>query len=102
MDVLTKPEFQRSLQIGLAVVAAIGAALFLGVLWTARRPMPAQARVRQRRIGAVGLFAMVAAGAAFAALATPVEPAPGTRPVGAGVDAPAPDDVVSPRQFSSA
>jgi hypothetical protein len=101
VDVLTKPEFQRSLQIVLAVVAAVGAAMFLGVLWTARRQMPAQARIRQRRIGAVGLFTMVAAGAAFAALATPVEPAPGARPIVAADDPAAPEEVVSPRRFTS-
>jgi hypothetical protein len=102
VDVLTKPEFQRSLQIGLAVVAALGAAVFLGVLWTARRPIPAQARIRRRRIGAVGLFAMLAAGAAFAALATPVEPEPGARFVATAADVPAPEDVATARRFSSA
>jgi len=85
----------------LALVAGVGAALFLLALWTARRAPSAQARVRRRRLGVAGLFATIAAGAAFAVLSTPVDPDPG-----ASIGAPAPaapeDEAMSPRRFSSA
>jgi hypothetical protein len=107
VDALASPGFQRSLQLVLALVAGLGAAMFLGALWMARRPVPAQTRVRRRRIGAVGLFVTVAAGVAFVVLATPVEPDPGA-PSGAGAPSVAgppaapEEDAVSPRRFSSA
>lgn len=100
MDALASPEFQRSLPLVLALVAGLGAAMFLGALWTARRTASAQTRVRRRRIGAVGLFVTVAAGAAFVVLATPVEPAPGARTVVGAPTAPE-EDTVSARRFSS-
>ena len=104
MDVLANPSVQRWLLVVLAVAAGAGALLFLGVLWTARRPMPAQARVFRRRVGAVGLFVVVAAGAALAVLSTPVETgtdAPSVAVGGgeAGADVP---DVATARRFSSA
>ncbi len=73
VDVLANPSVQRWLLIGLAVIAAAGVVTLFGVLWAARRPMPHRARVLRRRVGAVALFVVVAAGAAFALLATPVE-----------------------------
>jgi hypothetical protein len=105
VDALANPEFQRSLQLALVLAAGVGAAMFLGSLWTARRTAPAQTRIRRRRIGAVGLFVTVAAGAAFVVLATPVEPDPKAPPItGAGAPpGPAPEeDVASGRRFSSA
>jgi hypothetical protein len=107
VDALANPEFQRSLQLALALVAGVGAAMFLGALWTVRRAAPAQTRVRRRRIGAVGLFVAVAAGAAIVVLATPVEPdtgAPSVTGTGAPLaPGPAPEeDVASGRRFSSA
>ena len=104
MDVLANPSVQRWLLVVLAVAAGGGALVFLGVLWTARRPMPAHARVFRRRAGAVGLFVVVAAGAALALLSTPVETgtaAPSVAVGGgeAGGDVP---DVATERRFSSA
>jgi hypothetical protein len=106
VDALANPEFQRSLRVALALVAGVGAVMFIGALWTARRSAPAQTRVRRRRIGAVGLFVTVAAGAAFAVLATPVEPDPNAPSVTGGGAPPAPapgseEDVASGRRFSS-
>jgi hypothetical protein len=103
VDALANPGFQRSLQLVLALVAGAGAAMFLGALWTARRSTSAQTRVRRRRIGVVGLFVTVAAGAAFAVLATPVDPDPGVRAVGSAGAPPVPqEEVASARRFSSA
>jgi hypothetical protein len=95
---------QRLLPPLFGAIAALGAATFLVVLLTVRRPMSAQARVLRKRVGAVGLFVAFAAGAAFALLAVPVEPAPGARPVPAtpGSHADGEDDVDSWRRFSSA
>ncbi len=104
VDALTNPAFQRSFLIALATIAGIGAAMFLGALWTARRSASAQARVLRRRIGAVGLFAVVTAGAGYAVLSLPVDPGANARarmaPVGpdGGPDG---EDVVSSRRFSS-
>jgi len=104
VDALANPAFQRSFLIALATIAGIGAAMFLGALWTARRSASAQARVRRRRIGAVGLFAVVTAGAGYVVLSIPVEPGPSERartaplaPAGAEDG----EDVVSSRRFSS-
>jgi hypothetical protein len=106
VDVLTNPGFQRSLQIVLAIVAAVGGVMFLAVLWSARRPMSAQARVLRRRVGAIGLFVLVAAAAALAVLAVPVEPAPGGGSIARESPPQAPstsgDDVATGRRFSSA
>jgi hypothetical protein len=103
VEVLANPSVQRWLLVVLAVAAGAGALLFLGVLWTARRPMPAQARVFRRRVGAVGLFVVVAAGAALAVLSTPVETGTDAPSVGGdgagGADVP---DVATERRFSSA
>jgi hypothetical protein len=102
LDALTNPSLQRLLPIVIAVVGALGAAMFLGVLWTGRRPMPPQARVFRKRMGAVGLFVVVAAGAAYALLRTPVEPGVGAVLAAAPVaDVGAEAEVVSPRRFSS-
>ena len=102
MDFLADPTLQRRLLIGLAVIGAAGVATLLGVLWTARRPMPHQARVRRKRVGTVALFVIVAAGAAFAVLATPVD----TETTSASAPLAAPADgeveVVSAGRFSSA
>jgi hypothetical protein len=103
VEALANSGFQRSLQLVLALLAGVGAAMFLVALWTARRSAPAQTRVRRRRLGAVGLFVTVAAGAAFAVLATPVEPDPGAPAVGGPPAPSAPEeDVASARRFSSA
>jgi hypothetical protein len=104
VDALANPSVQRWLLVVLASAAAAGAILFVGVLWTARRPMPAQARVLRRRIGAVGLFIVVAAGAALAVLSTPVDTGTDARPVvvaegeAAGAGTP---EVTTERRFSS-
>jgi hypothetical protein len=103
VDALANPSLQRLLLIGLAATAVLGAATFFGVLWSARRPMSAQARVFRKRVGAVGLFVVLAAAAAFAVLRTPVEP-------GIGAGAPAltasggdrDDEVATAGRFSSA
>jgi hypothetical protein len=88
----------------LAAIAALGLATFLGVLVTARGRLPAQARVFRRRVGAVALFVVAAAGAAFLVLRTPVESGtsaiPGAAPAGSGsADT---GEVASPTRFSSA
>ena len=106
MDALANPAFQRSLLIALAAIGGIGAAMFLGALWTARRAASAQARVRRRRVGAIGLFAVVTAGAGYAVLSTPVDSGTTARdltgPVAdAGAHGDDGDDVVSARRFSS-
>jgi hypothetical protein len=100
VDALANPEFQRSLQLVLALVAGVGAAMFLGALWTARRSVPAQSRVRRRQVGAVGLFVTVAAALAYVVLGTPVEPDPAT-PTVAGPPSAAEEDVVAESRFSS-
>jgi hypothetical protein len=103
VDALASPGFQRSLQLVLALVAGAGAAMFLAALWTSRRSVPAQTRVRRRRFGAVGVFVTIAASAALAVLAMPVEPDPGARIVAdAGAPAAPQEQVASPRRFSSA
>jgi hypothetical protein len=103
VDALSNPEFQRSLQIGLAVVAALGALSFLGALLMARRSASAQVRVRRRRWSAIGLFITIAAGAALAVFSMPVETDTGERSVVPQADgSAAPEDVVSARRFSSA
>ena len=104
MDFLADPTLQRRLLIGLAVIGAAGVATLLAVLWTARRPMPHQARVLRKRVGTVALFVIVAAGAAFAVLAMPVDTetatTPGSTPLAAPADGEA--EVVSAARFSSA
>jgi hypothetical protein len=103
VDVLANPSVQRWLLIGLAVIGAAGVVTLFGVLWAARRPMPHRARVLRRRVGAVALFVIVAAGAAFALLATPVETETSASPP---PTAPAPGEgeaeLVSTGRFSSA
>jgi hypothetical protein len=90
----------------LAAIAALGVATLLGVLWTSRGSLPAPARVFRRRVGAVALFVVVAAGAAFVVLRTPVESGPGARPEAApspsGLEDAGEGEVVSPTRFSSA
>jgi hypothetical protein len=104
VDALANPAFQRSFLIALATIAGVGAVMFLAALWTARRSASAQARVRRRRIGAVGLFAVVTAGAGYAVLSLPVDPGASERARTAPI---APDsaedgeDVVTSRRFSS-
>ena len=100
MDFLADPTLQRRLLTGLAVIGAAGVATLLGVLLTARRPMPTSARVRRKRVGTVALFVIVAAGAAFAVLATPVDIETTSTPVAAPADGEA--EVVSAGRFSSA
>ena len=109
MNDLANPSLLRPLPIGLAVVAVVGAAMCLGGLLARRRPMASQARVFRMRVAVVGLFIAVAAVAAFALLAMPLESETGTRPahVAAGAESPdGPDgddgEVVSARRFSSA
>jgi len=104
VDALANPAFQRSFLIALAAIAGIGAAMFLGALWTARRAASAQARVLRKRVGAVGLFAVVTAGAGYAVLSTPVDSGTSARARTAPVavdGADDGDDVVSSRRFSS-
>lgn len=90
----------------LAAIAALGLATFLGVLVTARAPLPAQARVFRRRVGAVALFVVAAAGAAFLVLRTPVESGtsaiPGAAPSGSRSDDTGEGEVASATRFSSA
>ena len=108
MDALANPSLQRSLHVVLGVVAVVGAATFLIVLLTAGRAMAPQARVFRRRVAAVGLFIAVAAGAAFALLAIPVDDGQRPAPTAAGAEAEggreAAEDteVASARRFSSA
>jgi len=102
VDFLADPTLQRRLLIGLAVIGAAGVATLLGVLGTARRPMPHGARVRRNRVVSVAMFVVVAAGAAFAVLATPVETetTSASTPLAAPADGEA--DVISAGRFSSA
>ena len=106
MDALANPSVQRMIPIVLAAIAALGVVTFLGVLVTARGPVSAQARIFRRRVGAVALFVVVAAGAAFLVLRTPVESdthAPSVAaPSGAGPDEEGEGEVVSATRFSSA
>lgn len=104
MDALANPSLQHGLSIALAVVAALGAVTSIAVLWSARRSMPAQARVFRRRVGVVALFVAVAAGAAGAVLSRPVDSQFGAlaAPPPPGAVAVADDEVVSARRFSSA
>jgi hypothetical protein len=106
VDALTDPSLQRLLPIVLAAIGAVGAAMFLGVLWSGRRPMQARTRLFRQRLGVVGLFFVVAAGAAYALLATPAEPDPGARfaaaPPAAAPESDAGAEIVSARRFSSA
>jgi len=101
VDALANPSVQRWLLIALAIAAGVGALLFLGVVWTARRPMPARSRVLRWRVGVVGLFVVVAAGAAFAVLSMPVENGPGARPVTAAADDAGGGEISTERRFSS-
>ncbi len=103
MDALANPAFQRSVLIALAAIAGIGAAMFLGALWTARRAASAQARVLRRRVAAVGLFAVLTAGVGYALLSTPVDPGTSARALTSPIAADGGDDdvVVSSRRFSS-
>jgi hypothetical protein len=106
VDALANPSLQRLLLIVLAAVAALGLLTFLAGLLTARRPTTAPTRVFRRRVAAVGLFVVVAAGAAFAVLRTPVEygvgapPAepPAATPAEAGAEE---GEIASARRFSS-
>jgi hypothetical protein len=106
VDALVNPSVQRMIPIVLAAIAALALVTFLGVLVTARGPLPAQARVFRRRVGAVALFVVVAAGAAFLVLRTPIEsdiralPVAAPSPSGSG-DA-GEGEVVSETRFSSA
>jgi len=106
VDALANPSVQRIIPIVLAAIAALAAVTFLGVLLAARGPLPAQARVFRRRVGAVALFVVVAAGAAFIVLRTPVESGPsalpGAAPSGSGPDDAGEGEVVSASRFSSA
>ena len=62
----------------------------------------ARARVFRKQVGAVALFVVVAAGAAYALLRTPVEPEGGaTRAAAPVADVGAEAEIVSPRRFSS-
>jgi hypothetical protein len=103
VEVLANPSVQRSLLLALAMAAAAGAAMFLWALWTARGPLPNQTRVFRRRVGAVGLFVVVAAGAALAVLRQPVDAGTGeeTAVAGAGDDSGG-VEVSTNRRFSSA
>jgi hypothetical protein len=104
VDALANPSVQRLMPIVIAAVGALGAAVFLGVLLTVRRPMPPRARILRKRMGAVGLFVVVAAGAAYALLGAPAEPEMGAQPppaIAVETGADAEGEVVSPRRFSS-
>jgi hypothetical protein len=92
------------LLIVVAAVAGVGAAMFLGALWIGRRSTAVGARVMRRRVGAVGLFVVVAAGVAYAVLSVPVDSETGARPGAASPpEAAAPEeDVATSRRFSSA
>ena len=101
VDALANPSVQHWLLVALAIAAGAGALVFLGVMWTARRPMAAPARVFRRRAGAVGLFVAVAAGAGYAVLSTPVDNGTTARPpVAAGAEGEG-VEVATERQFSS-
>jgi len=102
LDALTNPSVQRLLPIVIAVVGALGAAMFLGVVWSARRPVSPRARVFRKQVGAVGLFIVVTAGVAYALLGRPVEPVVGAPPAATpGAGAAAEEEISSPRRFSS-
>jgi hypothetical protein len=101
VDALANPAFQRTLQLVLAVVAVAGAVMVVVALWSARRPMSTSARVLRKRVGAIGLFVAVAAGAAYGVLSTPVDPGPGAQTTGAPPEAPG-DEVATAQRFSSA
>jgi hypothetical protein len=106
VDALANPSVQRWLLVALAIAGGVGALVFLGVLWTARRPISAPARVFRRRAGAVGLFVAVAAGAGYAVLSTPVDNGTTARPpvaagAGPGGEGEGGVEVATERQFSS-
>jgi len=108
VDDLANPSLLRPLPIALAVVAVVGAAMCLSVLWTSRRLMASQTRVFRIRVAVVGLFIAVAAVAAFALLAMPLESEMGAQPpqVAVGAESRGGQDgneaeVVSARRFSS-
>jgi len=101
VDVLTNSGFQRTLPSVLVIVAAAGAVMVAGGLWSVGRARSASARVLRRRVAAIGLFVAVAAGAAYGVLSMPVEPEPGR--AASETPAPAPEEEVSTaRRFSSA
>ena len=102
VDALANPAFQRSLQLGLALLAAVGAAMLAGALWSARRPMSTSARVLRKRVGAIGLFVAVAAGAAYGVLSTPVDTGAGAPAPGAAPPETPGEEVATPQRFSSA
>jgi hypothetical protein len=106
VDGLANPSLQRWLPIALAVVAALGAAAFVGVLLTAGRPLPARARAFRKRLGMAGLLVVVAAGAAFVVLRTPAESGTGVGPAapagGETTDGVPEGEVATARRFSSA
>lgn len=102
VDALANPAFQRTLQLVLALLAAVGAAMLVGALWSARRPMSTSARVLRKRVGAIGLFVAVAAGAAYAVLATPVDTGAGAQTPGALPPEAPQEEVSTPQRFSSA
>lgn len=106
MDALANSSVQRIILVVLAAIAALGAVTFLGVLWTARGPLSAQARIFRRRVGAVAAFVVVAAGAAFVVLRTPVESGtsalPGLAPAVSGPGDAGEGEVTSASRFSSA
>jgi len=102
VDALANPSLQRGLSIALAVIAGLGALTCAAILWSARRPMSAQARVLRRRVGAVALFIAVAAAAAGVVLSLPVDAGPVARPAAPGPAAVESEEVVSARRFSSA
>ena len=102
MDVLTNSGFQRTLPIVLVIVAAAGAVMVAGALWSAGRARSASARVLRRRVAAIGLFVAVAAGAAYGILSLPVEPAAGPAPSDATSGPATEDEVSSARRFTSA
>jgi len=101
VDALANPAFQRTLQLALAVVAAAGAVMVVVAMWSARRPMSTSARVLRKRVGAVGLFVAVAAGAAYGVLSTPVETGPGAQPIAAGPPETPDVEVATAQRFSS-
>jgi hypothetical protein len=102
LDALTNPSVQRLLPIVIAVVGALGAALFLGAVWSGRRPVSPRARVFRKQVGVVGLFIVVAAGVAYALLGRPVEPVVGAPPAATpGAAAEVDEEIASPRRFSS-
>lgn len=101
MDALANPSLQRGLSIALAAVAALGLVTCVFILWSARRSLSAQARLLRRRVSVVALFIAVSAGAAGAVLSLPVDTEL-RAPAAASGPAPADDEVISARRFSSA